>query len=318
MRKLIYVLGLLLVLTGCSTSISTDDKGVVVPEEVEAIIDRDENAMYVDDDFKKVIIEINSLREKYKSSNDENDSNLLYIDIYNTNNVTVNFDNQMFGSKEYFDDLIEILDKSIAKGLKDHIKEVKDKEIGDNKVVLRKIGRVAIYAENAQEYMEDKENFIFIKINFSDLKDEYYSKLLDKVSADKYLLENMIIGDKLNMIDFVNIDNNYLSSDDYLSIRYNMYLKDKEIKKVNILMQGKNSLELEPEDIDVFVNLLNTLELKEEDKELLLNDYKDIFLTKSNNKKITLDSYKISINSNKGNTYSGADRKLVYFSIERI
>ena len=83
-------------------------------------------------------------------------------------------------------------------------------------------------------------------------------------------------------------------------------------------MQGKKDLELKEDDIDVFVNLLNTLELKEEEKDLLLSDYKDVFLTKPSNKKKNFENYDVLINSSKGDSYSDNEKKLVYFSIERI
>lgn len=314
MRKLIYILGISLILTGCSGAMKLKDSGTIVPKKVNSIIDANEKVFYIDDSLKEVITEINGLREKYKDSLDQNESDSLYIDIYGNHNVVFHVGNEMFLNNQYFNDLVEILDKSLATGLKDHIKEMEDKEIPDNKVVLRKMGRVAVYAESR----EGEENFIYVKINFSDLADKDYRELLNKVSADKYLLDNMIMGDKLNMIDFVNLKNSYsLSYDDDLSIRYNMYLKDKDIEKVNILLQGRKGLELEQEDIDVFINLINTLELKEEDKDLLLNDYKAIFQAKPSNKKISLDNYNVIINATKGNVYLRNDRKMVYFSIER-
>ncbi|OLS02760.1 membrane lipoprotein lipid attachment site-containing protein [Tissierella creatinophila] len=316
MRKLLYVLGLSLILTGCSSSYTSSEyKDIIVPEKVDYILDSNNKAMYIDDDLKEVIFEINNLREKYKDSNDENESNLLYIDIYANHDLTINFDNESINNKEYFNDVVGILDKSVAKGLKDYIEEVKDKEIEDNKIALRKIGMVAVYAEDRGE---NKENFISVKFNFASLKDKYYSDLLNKVSKDKYFLNNIIMGEKLNMIDFVNLNNFHpIYEYGYFSIRYNMYLKDKDIEKVNILMQGKDGLKLEQDDIDVFANLLDTLELKEKEKDLLLNDYKEILQTKTKNKNISLDNYKVLINTTKGNNYSGEGRKLVYFSIEK-
>lgn len=61
-----------------------------------------------------------------------------------------------------------------------------------------------------------------------------------------------------------------------------------------------------------------TYETDPEDKALLLSDYKNTFETNPINKKMSLDKYNVLINSDKGNSYSGKDNELVYFSIERI
>lgn len=332
MKKIIYILGITLILAGCSSSfISTEEQELALSKELGDGIDHRESGMYIDDEFKNIILEINALREKYKDSTEEGEviygnsdgygyeDQFLYIDMYDPNNATLTIDNSSFNNMKYFNDLVEILDKSIAEGLKEHIKEMNYKEIEEDKIVLRKIGKVAIYAENGRDYTVNDKNLISIKINFADLKDKYYSDLFNKISEDKYLLDDMIVTDKLDMIDFSNINNYYhVLESDNLNIKYNIYLKDKAIKKVNILMQGKKDLELKEDDIDVFVNLLNTLELKEEEKDLLLSDYKDVFLTKPSNKKKNFENYDVLINSSKGDSYSDNEKKLVYFSIERI
>lgn len=333
MKKIIYILGLALMLTGCSSSfISTEEEEeLLVTKELEETIDSSERGMYIDDEFKSVILEINSLREKYKDSPEEGEviydhsdgygyeDKFLYIDMYDPSNASFTIDNSSFNNIKYFNDLVEILDKSIAEGLKENIEEMNDKEIEEGKLLLRKIGKVALYAENGGGYTEDDKNLISIKINFADLKNEYYSELFNKVSEDKYLVDNMTVTDRSDMMDFSNINNSYYDlENDYLSIRYNIYLKDSDIKKVNILMQGKKGLELEEDDVDVFVNLMDTLDLKEEEKDLLLSDYKDIFLTKPSKRKKSFENYNLLINSSKGNSYSDNDRKLVYFSLERI
>lgn len=321
MKKIICILGLALLLTGCSTnSVKVEDNIESVPNEVNSIIDSNEKATYIDDDIKQVIRDINNLREKYKDGMDENeyDNESPYVDINNPGIKEIKFNNEMFNDKDYFKELVEILDKDVAEGLKEHIIKMKNKKIEENEIILRKIGRVVIYTENKGE---DIDNYTSIKVDFSDIKDEDYKALFNEVSGDKYVLDNIIIGDKLNMIDFINLNNAYNLTDydyNYLSIRYNMFLEEKDIKKVNILMQGKNESNIEDDDIDVFNNLLNTLELNQEDKSLLLKNYKDIFQKKSNNKEIALEDYKVLINTTKGNAYSRNDKRLVYFSIEKI
>ena len=195
---------------------------------------------------------------------------------------------------------------------------MKDKKFEDDGTVIEKIGNTVVFIEPIGN---DEENYISIKVNFLDVEDEYYRDIFNKVSDGKYVLDNVIRGEKLNLIDFVNINANnpqyyYEYKDNNLEIRYNMFLEDKDIEKLNILMKGKIGLELEYDDIGVFINLLNTLELSENEKDLLLNEYKNI-VGKDVNKTISLDNYKVLINYNKANTYSDNDKKLIYFSIER-
>ncbi len=184
MKKIICILGLSLFLTGCSGAfIKGEDMGQILPDEIDSIVDNNDKATYVDDDIKEVIVHINSLREKYKNSMNEEqyEYEAPYIDLQNPGMKGLVFDNYSFNDKDYFKDLIQILDKSVAEGLEDHIGEMRLADIEDSEIVLRKIGRALIYAENRGE---DNENYISIKVDFSDIRDEDYKAILDQISDD--------------------------------------------------------------------------------------------------------------------------------------
>lgn len=321
MRKLIYIVGTSLILTGCSTSISAPTSVDTVTQEVAYIEYTKENNMYINDDMKKVIEDINNLGDKYKKDMDERQFDSLYIDIYEEDYQRIkdiNFNNKHIYGLKYFNELVEILDNSLAGGLKEYVNEMKDKKFEDDGTVIEKIGNTVVFIEPIGN---DEENYISIKVNFLDVEDEYYRDIFNKISDGKYVLDNVIRGERLNLIDFININANnpqyyYEYKANNLEIRYNIFLEDKDIEKVNILMKGKMGLELEYDDIGVFINLLNTLELSENEKDLLLNEYKNI-VGKDVNKTMSLDNYKVLINYNKANTYSDNDKKLIYFSIER-
>lgn len=321
MRKLIYIVGASLMLTGCSASISSPTFVDTVATEVGAIEYTREKNVYINEDMKKVIEDINSLSDKYKKDMDERQFDSLYIDIYEEDYgriKDINFNNKHIYGPKYFNELVEILDNSLAGGLKEYVNEMKDKKFKDDGTVIEKIGNTVVFIEPIGN---DEENYISIKVNFLDVEDEYYRDIFNTVSDGKYVLDNVIRGEKLNLIDFVNINANnpqyyYEYKANNLEIRYNIFLEDKDIEKVNILMKGKMGLELEYDDIGVFINLLNTLELSENEKDLLLNEYKNL-VGKKVNKTISLDNYKVLINYTKGNTYSDNDKKLIYFSIER-
>lgn len=126
------------------------------------------------------------------------------------------------------------------------------------------------------------------------------------------------MGHELNLIDFANISSDEsMYPYDNLNIRYNMFFKDKDFKKVNILIQGENNEEMPYDDVGVFINLLNNLDIKEQDeKDILVNEYKNALKDKDKTKDMSFDNYNLLIKSGKGDTYTGNDRKLVYFSLQ--
>ncbi|WMM23424.1 membrane lipoprotein lipid attachment site-containing protein [Tissierella sp. MB52-C2] len=327
MRKVIFILGSLLILTGCSSTMTIEEQTVLVEDlgyikynkKNEIYVEYTmEDQMYINDEMKKVVGDINNLREKYKGRIDERNSIPLYLDIYKTD--VSRFKNAIFSNNdkpldEYFADIVEILDKSIAEGLKDYVSDMKYEKLQPNESISEKIGRTVVYTENRSR---GAGNYIAIKVNFLDIKNDYHREVCNEIFHDKYFLDNVIVGEQFSLIDFVDPNSYYhYSQQDSTKTRYNIFLKDKDIEKTNILIQGDNGAELESDDIGVFINLINSLELSGEDKDLLLNEYKNIFDKKLNKKKITLDNYKVLINPTKGNLHSEGNQNLIYFSIER-
>lgn len=269
---------------------------------------------YIDKDIKEVISEINNLRDKYKDNIEEDRFDSLYIDVYEKHYEilkNIEFNNRNFRfQKQYFNDLVEILDRSIALGLKDFVEENKK---ASNDYIIKKIGRTVVFVEGRG----DSENYISIKLNLLDIKNEKYDEIFSKVSDDKYILDNIVVGGQLNLIDFVNANRNcnYYDSRD-IKIRYNMFFEGENLEKINILLEGKKGMKLKEEDIEVFINLLNILDLNAEEKGQLIEEYKNIFEKKSN-KKISLENYNLNIDCKKGNISSSNSRELRYFSIEK-
>lgn len=319
MKRWIYMVGVSLLLTGCSTeSVEIEDNNVATIEDTASIEYTSEEGMYLNDDMKEVILDINALREKYKDAIDDRGPDSLYINIYedSVNWIKdIEFDNNQIHNVNYFNDLIEVLDKSIASGLKDYISQMKNKALEYDDIITKKIGRTVVYTENRDR---SGGNYISIKMNLLDIKDDYYRDIFNNISDDKYILDKLVMGKDLNLIDFVNINNidhryNYSN----LSIRYNMFFKDKDFTKVNILVQGEKGKDLEYDDIGVFIKLINRLNInKQEEKDQLVDEYKNILKEQSTSKKISLDNYDLLIKSGKGDTYTGNNGKLVYFSIQ--
>lgn len=321
MKKWIFLLGAALMLTGCSTSVIVSDTVVEITS-VALASDMNlgyghEEGLYINEDMANVIGEINDLNDKYKKDIDERDFDNLYIDIYSNNRWTkdINFSNSHIYGEEHFKEIVQILDRTVAEGLEDYIMEMKNKDLKINETIIEKIGRSTIYVEDRGG---NEENYINIAVRFLDVKDEYYRNIFNQIANEKYIIDNLITGEKLNLMEFVNLNNTYYGySLTDLDIRYNMFFQGDEIEKVNILIQRKEEASFKDEDMEVFINLLNSLELKEEEKDLLVSEYKSLLEEKVKNKKIDLDNYKLLINATKGNVYSGRGKDLIYFSIER-
>lgn len=321
MKKLICILGATLLLSGCSTnSAKIGFIDTSIEKQSNEIKDNIQKSVYIKEDVKKVIEEINALNEEYKDRMDMRGYGPVYINIYEEEDrqkrvKTFEFNNRYIFEKEYFDNIVEILDKSLAKGLKEYVKEMENKKIQMNDPVIKKIGRTIVSSENRGE----TDNYIYIQVKLSDIKDEDYRNIFNKISKDRYVLNNVILGEKQNLIDFGNLRSAFnIYGKNNLTIRYNMFFEDKDIEKVNILLQGNNGMDLKEEDIDVFINLLNTLELGGNDKDILIKEYKNILKNKGNTKKIDIDGYDVFIKYNKGKIYGGNDRELIYFSVEKI
>lgn len=317
MKKWIFLLGASLMLTGCSNT-------TVVGTQANVALASDMNLgytsgkeLYINDDMKKTIEDINELTDKYVKGTDEWEYDSLYIDVEsNIRRIKdITFTNSNTYEERYFIELVQILERDLAEGLEDYVQRMKSKKLDIDETIVEKIGKTLVYVQNRGG---DEDNYISIRIDFLDVEDEYYREVFNNISNEKYILDNLVIGDKLNLIDLINPNNShYLYDYNEVNIRYNIFFQDKDIEKVNILIQRKEKFEFKDYDMDVFINLLNSLELNELEKDLLVGEYKSLVEGKLGNKKIDLENYKLMINANKGNSYSGKDIKLIYFSIER-
>ncbi|HAE91692.1 MAG TPA: hypothetical protein DCG60_03475 [Tissierella sp.] len=322
MKKLIGLIGCSLILTSCSGTVNTEDNFNNRVRIVKAHSLRDnQEQVYVEEYIKNVIDEINHLGEKYKDVLKNDNFDLLYINIYDNyprDSYNTRFDNNMSRYHEdYFNDLIQIIDKSIAHGLKAYVKEMSNKKLEPNTLLSKKIGR-AIVTVSTADNINYKDNRIAVELNILDIKDNDYRNIFNKISDDNYILDNVIKGEELDLINFVNSSGyigNYRTENP--SIRYNLFLKNKEIEKVNILIKKDKDSELDVIDIEVYLNLLSSLNLNKEERILLLEEYRDIFEEKVNSKKISTEKYNIIIEGNKGNKYLGESKQFIYFSIEK-
>lgn len=330
MRKLgIFLITSSLVLTSCATTV-TDFGEIAQIEETEFTETVGNRNTYVSAEMKDTVEKINDLAGKYKEEIDRGDFGPVYIDIYESDNIegsiqdVFSMDNANYNySKEYFNDVVEILDENISIGLKNFVQEASEMELQPEEQIIEKIGKTVVHVERD---IGRGRNYIGISTRLTDAKDEDYRDLLQRISKDNYILDNIYtegLGyeDKNhsqvhNLISFVNPEvlvNRHVSSS--ARVRYEVLLKDKNIEKVNLLLSRKADEELREEDIDVFVNLLDYLKIEEEKGELVKR-YKNIFEERKD--KISLDTsdYNIKVLKGKGNNYIGERRENIYISIE--
>lgn len=327
MKKLILIVFSCLILTSCSSTVKLRKNAVIDLEEISSVPYIQEKSTYINDNMKKTIDEINNLKEKYEESLElDDDFSPIYIDIYEIddmessnhrsmeNNIIIS-NNRRYYNLDYFNDIVEILDKQEAVGLKDYVEEAYNMKLEPNEIIVKKIGRTVVHVENR---IGNEEYYIAINMNIRDIRDEEYRKIFHKISDDKYIFSNIFIGENLNLISFVNDEllmNNYNSK--FAKIRYEVLLKDKDINKVNILVSRNREEKLKEEDIEVFNNLLDILKLREDSKEELIKKYENIFKEKIGREKLKLDGYNIYINGNKGNKSIETKVENIYISIKK-
>lgn len=327
MKKLILIVFSCLILTSCSSTVKLRKNAVIDLEEISSVAYIQEKSTYINDNMKKTIDEINNLKEKYEESLElDDDFSPIYIDIYEIddmessnhrsmeNNIIIS-NNRRYYNLDYFNDIVEILDKQEAVGLKDYVEEAYNMKLEPNEIIIKKIGRTVVHVENR---IGNEEYYIAINMNIRDIRDEEYRKVFHKISDDKYIFSNIFIGENLNLISFVNDEllmNNYNSK--FAKIRYEVLLKDKDINKVNILVSRNREEKLKEEDIEVFNNLLDILKLREDSKEELIKKYENIFKEKISREKLKLDGYNIYINGNKGNKSIETKVENIYISIKK-
>lgn len=330
MKKIIVLIMACLMLTSCTNTGVISHDLELMTDDLVTVDYSERKPLYINDEMKETIDEINNLKEKYKGSLDHNEFP-LYINIYeddNFGNIQDSFfiNNMEDGyTKESFKDVVEILDKKEAIGLKDYVTKAYDKNIGPEDYFIKKIGKSVVYVTNRNRY---KNNSITIRTKFSDIKDEDYRRTFEGISRDKYILDNVYTEGKLygldpnpldrDLISFVN-DELFMDNDlsKFIKVRYEILLKDKNIDKVNILLSRKRDEKLKKEDIEVFINLLNALDLKEEDKGEFLKEYRNVFKERIDGDKLDIDGYSVYIKNNKGNNYIGEKKENLYISIEK-
>lgn len=191
MKKLIYIIGLSLVLTGCTYETGEYEENYnSFPEDINYEGYRSSEGGYLNEDMKLVIKDINALTEKYKDKDniDEMGADSLYINIYEDSIGWIDdiaFNNYDMRNSDYFNELIEVLDRSIAEGLSDYVSQVRGQELEDKGLITRKIGRTVVYAEDRGD---EGANYIQVKINLLDIKDQYYREVFESISDGKYIV----------------------------------------------------------------------------------------------------------------------------------
>lgn len=331
MKKIIVLIMACLMLTSCTNTGVISHDLELMKDDLVTVDYSEGKSLCINDEMKETIDEINNLKEKYKDSLDDNEFRHIYINIYeddNFGNIQDSFfiNNMEDGyTKESVNDVVEILDKREAVGLKDYVKKAYEKNIGPDDYFIKKIGKSVVYVTNRNRY---KSNSITIRTKLADIKDEDYRRIFEGISRDKYILDNVYTQGKLygldpnpldrDLISFVN-DELFMDNDisKFIKVRYEILLKDKNIDKVNILLSRKRDEKLKKEDIEVFVNLLNALDLKKEDRGEFLKAYRNVFKEKIDGGKLDIEGYSVYVKNNKGNNYIGEKKENLYISIEK-
>lgn len=305
MRKLTLVVLLALIVSGCSPLSKAS-----IERELNESWQESKNLAYVNDKGKYAIREINNLGEKYGEGR-----STVYIDEYDSLSLSNIMIESYAFEEDYFNDMVEILEETLAPGLKEAIKEgIKS---GKDQPISIRTGPVNVYVDSRYDQAE-----VILNINFLDVNNKVYQDLIAGFEDYNYYLDGFAQGKEF---DRINLANKYSSQDIYYSrtrslfggVRIDLILDDDYIKKANVLI-SKDGDSYSEEDLKAFEHLLSVMDIKGESKDRLMEEYIKIFENKPSNLNLKLDGLDIRVVANKGNKNRsyGKTIEFIYFSIE--
>lgn len=296
MKKIGLLLVTTIFLSGCSAT-----SGILTREDVieagkgnsKEIIEKQKEVSYVPEDVKEFIGQIKEANDNFDDTS-YNYSNMI---LDNTNFMEegkflkeLYISNNADGdSTEEFKKIVNILDKTIAKGIKLYLDKNIDADLEDSGVSTR-LGRAWVsirpveilderhdYIEQNMDAAEDfrsefAKNEVSIVLKLKDIKDPKYKKIVESIEDENLVTDSIHIGKHQDLITLSNINSKYYEGYDQnqfeTAINYSLFMKDKNINKVRMSVSAIANEDIN-NDLQSLTRVANALEFATQDMKKL-------------------------------------------------
>lgn len=346
MKKIGLLLACTVVLSGCTpTNGILNEKEVNVPsyEKIKPLIEEQEKISYTPEDVKLFMDELKKINNSIETKEGSNYISMVLDGVnrfgggnfsYETGVGIYSDDN----SKVEFQQLVDALDKTIAKGIKLYLDKNGDVET-DGVAKSTKIGRVWIHIKTEEsdpnykehpDYTEGDEyrkttskikplkNNIDLRIQIRDVKDDKYKKLVNSVITDDLTLDSIKIGKEKNLITLNNIE--FKNGDNSLKqkplINYELFVTDGEIDKARISIISVTDKKLNDQDLELLEKLSTKFDFKNGDIKILEEIRNNIKNNKNGKSSKTTDRFNFRYSSLEDKSYQFA-RNMTEIVIEK-
>lgn len=300
-------LGLLLVtsmfLSGCSATqgiFSERDIISASKQDIELLENKQQNISYIDQDVEDFLDQTNKANEKYKDSEFDYGYLNMGYQLQNQEEDTSEFLHQVYiesnpdqDAEIQFEELVDILDKTIGKGIKLYLDNNANKD--NQEVKSTKIGRT---------WVSSSSNGVNLIIKLKDIKDKQYNELVNEIQDENLIIDSINIGKQQDLITLSNLDyKNYGQYGEYRStnaaLSYQLFMENKEIQKIRMVIRKDASQSIN-DSLEPLTRISNKLKFDLGDINKLEEIKTLIKANKTNKKSWSSDKYNFSYRNLEG------------------
>ncbi len=275
---------------------------------VESILEQQKDVAYAPDDIKDFV-------SKTKTD-DQSDSGGGYLNIRLQDMDHMNLGSFVYdvyyggrietNSKAEFAKLVDILDETISSGIKGYLDAHMEEDIEANGIYT-KIGKVWIYVTpiDKRDYPdhpdstyedagldedlkgETTKNEVRLLIEVKDVKDKNYKNIVDSLIGEDLIVDYINVGKEQNLIQLSNVKSKfyeeYRSTLEIPALKYQLFMKDKEVNKARIFITSNANKEINDE-LESLTRLSQALKFNSEDMKQL-DEIKDTIKKNKNGKR---------------------------------
>ena len=297
MKKLGLVLVLSsMLLSGCTATngiLTSQDVRSVDKEHLEQLIKKQRNVYTTSEDVQKMIDRINAI--KTDDLEGEEDGNYIENNRIASSHSRFEIEGSLSenSNDNYFKKCVDILDETVAGGIKKYINSFSKEDISKNGPQSAIIGRASVYVF-ADSYRVDKVDdniyYVNIKVNLGDVRDKTYANLIDNIRSKDFLLQDIEVGKYQDLIKISNVPyiNNlgHRVEESKARVSYELFIDNdkKEIKKVKLMIVKQKGSNIKESNMYSLKNIASIMKFDTKDFKVLEdmtdNINKDMIKTK--------------------------------------